>query len=153
MLIERRHSLTKLEYGTTFDYVLSASDCRLVYAWWCSQEWLQDYNKFVIVPGVCIDEKRIANRFSPPLIKMNGRICTGRLRLYAEGFVDTEDENAFYCFYSSVMKHFRHTPKFLATDMAARLINAMYKTTLETNVILDDDHLNKNKKRFMDACM
>lgn len=49
-------------------------------------------------------------------------------------------------FYSSVEKHFRHTPKFFATELATELINVINSTKPQTKVILDNYHLNKNQQ-------
>lgn len=77
---------------------------------------------------------------------MNGRSLRGRLRLYAVGLVNKEEENSFISFYFSVMKHFRYTTNSLSTDMVTGLINAINKSTPQTNVTLNGNHLNHNKK-------
>lgn len=88
----------------------------------------------------------MTNCISLPFIMMNARICTGLLRLYAAGFVDTEEENTFSYFYYSVRKHFRHTPQLVATDIAAGIINIINKNVPQTKEITDDYHLNKNQQ-------
>lgn len=93
-LIERLHCMSKEDGRTTFEYALIGIKSKLAYVWWTFSEWVSEYRLFCVVPGVCIDAKSVAKRFNIPLIKMSRRTSSGRCRIYAVGFIDTEDEDA-----------------------------------------------------------
>ena len=93
-----------------------------------------------------MDAKSIANRFSMPLVTMNGRDNCGHCLLFAAAFIDREDENAFKYFYKSAVGFLGPAPKMVSTDQCPALINAVAQTTPHTKVVLDDYHLNKNQR-------
>lgn len=65
---------------------------------WAFSLWLQDYENFGIVPGICIDCKAVANRYGLSLIIINGRTNEGHIRTFFMGFIPNKTEKMLFGF-------------------------------------------------------
>lgn len=54
--------------------------------WWSLAEWLRDYERFGVDPGVSNDAKSLANLYVIPLVTLNGKANKCKNIIYAMGF-------------------------------------------------------------------
>lgn len=70
-------------FGFTF-----TDDESLKNIWWSFLEWLGEYEKFGIIPGLCIDAKALANVKIIPPVCLNGRTSNENSGIYAMCFLE-----------------------------------------------------------------
>lgn len=112
---------------------------------WALEEWIEDYEKYGILPGISIDCKAIANRFSFPLVSINGRMAHGQIRTFFMGFVPSETEEGFTWMLRKFISVVPVSPGMVCMDQYAGLIAAVKKVLPNCFLTLDDWHLNKNQ--------
>lgn len=58
-------------------YVTHDSEGRMISSCWALAEWIEDYKRYGILPGVSVDCKAVTNRYGFPLVTIDRRSKNG----------------------------------------------------------------------------
>ena len=113
---------------------------------WGYREWLEDYYKYGVVPGVSLDAKALATNYDIPFISIGGRDHNGKLTVYFMGFIPNEREESISWFLESFLQFVIAPPSTLCCDQDSAILHATEVQLPSTLVVLDHWHLNKNQR-------
>ena len=126
-------------------YVQADQDSVLRSDSWTYAEWIRDYERYGIIPGICIDCKCSGTQYSMILVIINGGTNSGRVCTYFMGFLSTETLESFIWSFQCFKRILRVAPSMIAMDQQAGRIRAARTIFPASYVTLDDWHANKNQ--------
>lgn len=114
---------------------------------WGFSEWLDNFKKYGIVPGLSIDAKAVANRYGIPLITVKGRRNEGHVCTFFMGFLPGETEKSFKWFLERLKSCLPTSPCLVAVEQDSACIAALQTVVPATFITLDECHLNQDPKK------
>lgn len=131
MSLSRKNSRNKVFFITKPDNSMHSTARAL-------SAWLDDYEKYGIVPGVSMDCKVSANRFGLPLFLINVRRKYGDMCTYFMGFIPDQSEESFFW----ILRQFRScipvSPAMITVDQDIACISAIGKVMPNSFICLDE---------------
>lgn len=112
---------------------------------WALEEWVENYEKSVVILGVWSDCKSVSNRSTYPLFLINGRNHSGEVCCFVHGFrtITNRKEHqvnaAKVCFGGPI------SPGMVVVDQDAALMATVRKNMRNNLLAFDGWHLNKNQ--------
>lgn len=103
------------EHDVQFNLPTVGSENVLFDIWWTFPEWIEEYRKYGIFPGVSIDAKSISNWHSIPMIFVTDHTNTGHVRVFEMGFNQAERIDYATWFSREFKKVIIYSPKVFDT--------------------------------------
>eukprot|EP00178_Gracilaria_changii_P001057 TRINITY_DN114_c0_g1_i1.p1 TRINITY_DN114_c0_g1~~TRINITY_DN114_c0_g1_i1.p1 ORF type:complete len:874 (+),score=123.03 TRINITY_DN114_c0_g1_i1:3646-6267(+) len=121
---------------------------RMKLACWSYWDWLEEYNRFGVVPGISIDCNALSNRYgSFRLVTITGRANDGYTLTFFVGLISSETEDSF----TSVLKYFKSiislSPCMITMDENMACIKAAEKVFPSSYITLDEWCVNQKQMR------
>lgn len=148
-LIENLTALCHTDEGVRFNFTTTGPQSALCNIWWTFPEWLLEYKKFGVVPGVSIDAKEISNVYGICVWDTNCfHKLTNKHRAQpdiCDGICRGEQETALQRLLSQFKAVVGTYPKLVAMDFSYAIINAARSVFPQLYLVLDDWHLKERQ--------
>lgn len=112
---------------------------------WDLEEWIQDYETYVFIPGVSIEFKPITNRFRYLLFSIDVRTHSGQVHIFFMDFVPSETQWSFRWMLQKFVSVVQVSPGMVLVDQDAAVMAELQKIMPNSFLTLDERHLNKNQ--------
>ena len=92
---------------------------------WGYSLWKENYYKFGVVPGVCIDAKALANNYDIPFVSISGRDHDGKNKIFFMGFIPNERVESMCLFLNGFRDFVKAPPSMVCCDQDAAIMHAI----------------------------